>query len=160
MDAPKGYAWVPFGGSGDDKGTVIISGKGIDDPLVVKDVVIPFPVTRKAMDEYAEGRTYTVETADGETIEHHGVYALAAAKIPHDYESVRGGFRTKLQKGFRVIGEQVSAAFREIYRPGTGAASAKPTQEMVRAKAEEYVADGMEPMEAALAASRDFGLIK
>ena len=133
-EAPNGFAWVPFGGSGDSKGTLEIKGSYKDDdgnrvqlPTVSVDgIEIPFPTTKKAMDEYAKDRTYTVLDSDGNEIVHHGVYALAASKIPHDYETFRGKYRAAAAKIHQRGGDPIEAidpeavrgTFRTIYRPG------------------------------------------
>lgn len=94
---PNGMTYIPFGGSGDDKGTVVVKGKGIAEPLTVENVVVPFPTTQKAMQDLVADASFKVTDADGNEVEFSGVHALAASKLIHGYESIRGAARTRMQ---------------------------------------------------------------
>ena len=163
--APDGFAWVPFGGTGDDvgtveiKGTTKIDGERVSLPTItVPDVVIPFPVTEEAMTEYASGRTFDVEDEDGNVHTLEGIYAMAAQKVKHDYETVRGQYRTEAAKILKRGGDPVKAIdvdavrgeFRTIYKPGRSV----QTKAMDRSKLE-----GLDPDEI-LAELEARGLLK
>lgn len=120
--APEGYVWVRFGGTGEDRGVLTIGGEDVEKihegPVeVADDVVIPFPLP-ETCDEHASTRTFRIETVDGEMLEYRGSAAAVAQKVKHDYEQIRGQYRTVLEKGVIPDPDAVRRAFRQIVRPG------------------------------------------
>lgn len=101
-------------------------------------ITVPFPASRKALQDLCAGFSYTLP--GGEVVT--GVEAVAAGRVKHMFESVRGDARSRLLSGEEIDAETYQTMV-NLYDPATGGGirTAKIDEATFRkASAEEQVA--------------------
>lgn len=96
--AKAGYVWCLFG----KDGTCEINGKGMPVPLILKNVLLQYPITKAAIEDCCKEYEYVVKDVDGKEYSFTGIHAAVLSKYDHALETIRGLGRPVLDKKGKV----------------------------------------------------------